>query len=398
MGTFSELERAIATLPADEYLVVTDPPSRAEVADVPPELAKLYATFGSLLIEVRPELWPRPKALDVLPSWRFELGFRVFPPQGEERAFLRRTGARWSGVLTPEGVGTWEPDGDLEEEAGDPIDLILREIAALRHGVDRIRKEAMSAAELMAEGRAAKWGEPLVFDILDYLARRPGAELAPHVEELCRELLPRNRHTLALLDLIARAGPETFRRVASQVYAIDDARGYVIELLGKVGDTSPEAIGIYREAFESGDDLDRAFDAVQQVVRSPDAKPLAKILKKRVDEWEGARQARAIALLAQLGEPFVKRAEAVLGDYDADALAALVSGLVGLPLQKIAPRLLERYRSFDPKDGDTLTAIEALVEAGIEDRATMEPVVRGEFLPRGAYWAERAEALLARWK
>lgn len=399
MKQFSDLELAIAALPDEDFLVLVDSTKRRRIEDVPAELGKLYETWGILSVEVKESSWPRPKELEVAPAWRFQFGFSVFPPEGPQRSFARRAGVRWSFVLTSSGVGTHEDGGAVEEESVDAVECILREIENLRRGVERIRQESRSAERLVAAGRAASWTGPSIGHLVDSLTQRPAEELAPHVREIVDALLAGGQFSMGVLDILAAAGPEAFRTVAESVYAHEEDRPYVVQLLGKVGDVSPEAIQRYRAAFESeeDDEISEAFEAVKAVASQPAARALVPVLRERLPEWETGQQADAIALLGQLGEPLLPLVEAALEHFDGSDLRALCDGISGLDTSAITPALLTKLRALDPANRGTLEAIEGLVGLGIEDRPWMEAALREHFVPRGGRWQSRAEAVLQRW-
>lgn len=400
MKTFAELQKAIADLPDADFRVFIDKTKARSVDGVPPELAKLYATWGMLAVEVNEAIWARPKEFEVHPAWRFQFGFHVFQPEGTQRAFLRRTGTKFLFVLTDTGVATWQEGTDLEDEPHDPIACVLREIDMLKNGLDRIRQDSMNAATLVDAGQKAGWTGPSIGPLLDSLKKQPAAELAPHVRTLVDALLAGGRFSMGVLDILATAGPEAFRTVADSVYAYDGVRPYVIELLGKVSDSSPQAIAIYRKAFEGDDDdeIDQAFTAVKAIAKSPTVRELVPLLHSKLGEWESDRKGSAIALLSHLGEPVIPLVATMIDGSSGSELGGLLRELEGTDVSSLAPALLAKLRSFDPKDRGTIEAVEGLVAVGIEDRATMEPILRDHFVPRGGRWKTRSEAILARWK
>ncbi len=400
MKTFAELEKAIADLPEADFRVVIDPSNARSVDAVPPELAKLYAKWGSLAIEVNESVWPRPKEFEVLPAWRSAFAFRVFPPEKAHRVFLRRVGAPWSFVLTDTGVATWQEGQDLEPEPVDAIACIGREIDALKQGLDLLRQESMTAELLVDAGRKAQWTGPSIGPLLENLKQRPANELAPHLPELVDALLAGDQFSMGVLDIVAAAGPEAFRTVAESVYAYEGARPYVIELLGKLADASAPAIAIYRSAFEGDDDdeIDHALTAVTAIAATPAAKALLPVLREKVATWEPDPMGIGIALLGHLGEPLAPLVEPVLAGFSGSELGGLLRAMKGLSVADLAPALLAKFQTLDPKDRGTIEAIEGLVGVGIEDRARMESILRDHFIPRGGRWQARSEAVLARWK
>lgn len=42
------------------------------------EIKEFLTTFGSLILEVKEEIWKRPQEFDVLPAWKFGYGFFVY--------------------------------------------------------------------------------------------------------------------------------------------------------------------------------------------------------------------------------------------------------------------------------------------------------------------------------
>lgn len=399
MKTFSDLERAIDALPSSDFSVSIDTSERRAIDDVPAELAKLYAKWGTLTIEVKESIWARPKELDVVPAWRFGFGFEVFPPGGPQRAFLRRAGARSVFVLTAGGVGTWREGEGVEEESFDAIECILRQIDDLNDCVGRIRLESMNADQLVEAGRRLAWRGPGVGPIVDALKGRPGAELEPHVREIVDALVPGEQFTMGALDIVAAAGREAFRAVADTILAHEGSRPWVVELLGKVADTSPAAIARYRDALSSDDDdeVDQGFVAVTRVAHEPASRALVPLLREKLPEWEPRRRASAFALLAQLGEPLSPLVSDALDDFDDDDLGALLRAMNGHAVGELAPRFLARLRAIDPKSRAAMETIEALVALGVEERPYMESVLREHFVTRGGRWQSRAEAILVRW-
>src|SRR5687767_8678619 len=88
MATLAALEKKLAALPDDVFEVFTaskTPPSEAEVdaieaktgIPVPKALRGFLLRYGALVVEVKPNVWPRPKAFDIGPAWRFGYGVRV---------------------------------------------------------------------------------------------------------------------------------------------------------------------------------------------------------------------------------------------------------------------------------------------------------------------------------
>jgi hypothetical protein len=125
--------------------------------------------LGGLYIEVREELWPRPKPLDVGPAWTFLYGFMVFglsreaPEWLDLRAQYEKFNAAGATNLvpvlkvatnadrycaTPEGtIVSWshdEPD-DPAPVPGSFYDLLLDELAELEARLERKRQAAATA-------------------------------------------------------------------------------------------------------------------------------------------------------------------------------------------------------------------------------------------------------------
>lgn len=48
------------------------------------EVREFLLTFGSLILEVKEEIWKRPEEFDVLPSWKFGYGFFVYGLSSDE--------------------------------------------------------------------------------------------------------------------------------------------------------------------------------------------------------------------------------------------------------------------------------------------------------------------------
>jgi hypothetical protein len=456
MATFEDLERKLAGLSDRVFRISTSsagPATEAELsaleaelgAPLPAEYRKLLSTWGALVVEVVESVWPRPQPLDVLPSWRFWYGFHVYgvgervprelsvlgarSPQLRELEALplvKRASAKFLGVLTRSGqVGIWAPDGSpIELVRGGVIDMILAEIRELEEGVERLRVGEAGVEELMERGRAARWKGPRASDVVDALKQRPPADLTPHLVELADALLPPGTLSMGCLDIIAAAGKPAFGAVASRVYDHygegDDA--YVIELLGKVEDTSPRAMELYREGLGSEDEdlFDYAMSAVRAIAKEPAARELVSVVEALLDadgedggdaeeeedeeddddEDTGAeRRARLVAALGHLESPaFSSRLIAVLGDVDDEAFSTLCNELKGLAVSAppLRERMLERYRRVERSRPAAFNATLSLIDLGIEEREQMESIVRA-FSSRGGRWAERAEPLLVRW-
>jgi hypothetical protein len=121
--------------------------------------------LGGLYMEVREELWPRPKEFDVGPFWSFLYGLKVFgiadgiPPWLDIRAQFESFRSGGASDLVPflQIVGDANPwcfdragrivwwqhdDGTGEVEALTFSELLMREIGALAERKDRkVRKE-----------------------------------------------------------------------------------------------------------------------------------------------------------------------------------------------------------------------------------------------------------------
>ena len=48
------------------------------------DVEEFLLTFGSLILEVKEEIWKRPEEFDVLPSWKFGYGFFVYGLSSDE--------------------------------------------------------------------------------------------------------------------------------------------------------------------------------------------------------------------------------------------------------------------------------------------------------------------------
>jgi hypothetical protein len=124
--------------------------------------------LGGLYIEVREELWPRPKALDVGPAWTFMYGFMVFGLSSEapEWLDLRAQYAEFTAdgatnlvpilkvranadryCATPEGaIVSWSHEGeDPEPVSGSFCDLLLEELAELEARLELKRRTGATA-------------------------------------------------------------------------------------------------------------------------------------------------------------------------------------------------------------------------------------------------------------
>ena len=122
--------------------------------------------LGGLYIEVREELWPRPKLFDVGPSWTFDYGFMVFglsrqAPEwldlrAQYEAFSADTGTNLVPIL--KGVTDADrycaaPDGSIvhwsHDEPDDPSpvnesfsDVLMQELAEIEERLEHKRQTA----------------------------------------------------------------------------------------------------------------------------------------------------------------------------------------------------------------------------------------------------------------
>jgi hypothetical protein len=264
----------------------------------------------------------------------------------------------------------------------------------------------------MKKGREARWEGPEASDVIDALKEREPAELAPHLPELADALLPPGTLSMGCLDIIAATGKPAFGTVAQRVYDHfgKDDDPFVIELLGKVHDTSPKALAIYRAGLGGdGDLLEYALAAIQAIADHPAARELVPVMESLFgergegdddeDDDRADRLAKIVPVLGHLQAPsFPSRLAAVVETVGDGAFALLCGELIGLPMStpSLASQMLARFRRLPPGKPAIFNACVALVELGIEDREHMEPVVRS-FASRGGAWEERAKPLLARW-
>lgn len=51
---------------------------------IPQDIQEFLLEFGSLILEVKEEIWKRPQEFDVLPSWKFGYGFFVYGLSADE--------------------------------------------------------------------------------------------------------------------------------------------------------------------------------------------------------------------------------------------------------------------------------------------------------------------------
>src|SRR4051794_10411934 len=130
MTTLDALARKLKALPDEVFQVFTSsksPATEKELAALekktrlpfPKPLRELLLRYGVLVIEVKPEVWPRPKEFDVGPAWQFQYGVQVLgvgkavpPALSIEHAlsdglkkdsavpFFKRIGAPWLGAFT----------------------------------------------------------------------------------------------------------------------------------------------------------------------------------------------------------------------------------------------------------------------------------------------------------
>lgn len=176
---------------------------------------------------------------------------------------------------------------------------------------------------------------------------------------------------------------------------------YVIEALGKLGDTSPRALELYRQGLESEDDdvFKYTVAALRKNVSAPAIRPLAAEIVDLYRRVDGERRYELLGVSGMLGSPTFEadvrnELQTLEDDEQFETLVyALPDGaLRGSPL---AQEFLSRTRRMSPNDPGTFNTVAALVEKGAEDPALTREVARA-FVDRGGMWTERANALLAR--
>jgi hypothetical protein len=175
-----ELDRVEKVLGAlgDDFRVFSwrsAPPSEADIAAVeeeidrplPPDYRAFIARWGSLVIDVKPEIWPRPVQYEVRPSWQMDFGRAVFGIS-REPAWMRVAERleHLAGRGGPDGflpvlqrltgngdVYGYDEDGsfclythDTEEtEPADSfVETLLAQIESLRADRERLRKEPVA--------------------------------------------------------------------------------------------------------------------------------------------------------------------------------------------------------------------------------------------------------------
>lgn len=430
MASLAALEKKLRDLPDDTFQVFTasrTPPTEDEIdaiatktgIAVPKALRAFLLRYGVLVVEVKADVWPRPKEFDVGPAWQFQYGVRVLGAGKKvpkelriESAitaattkagvvpYFRRIGAPWLGVFGKKAVGTWAPDG-FEADTGDAIDAILREIGALEEGVARLRAGSADVDGLMAMGRKAKWRGPKGSDVVEALKKQPPKALAPHLPELAKTLLPPGTLSMGCLDVIEAAGRDAFPTVAKMVYAhwgkSDDP--YVLALLGNLGITDKGALSLYEKGLKSDDD--DTVEAAIAAIRAIDPKvgaTLVGVVEARVKKLEDDARSEAIGLLGHLGsKQFAPLVLDGVKKLDDEGFASLLGGIRRAPasaLKKLAPALAARFAKMDPNESDALEAAESLTEMGLGDPKTIRPIAQ-HFAKRGGMWAERAKKLFA---
>ncbi len=95
----TSLKQLLAQLESldDDFMVFSGrkkPPTAAAVkamekalgAPLSPQHRELVLAMGCLAVLVKPDVWPRPKELDVRPAWQFQYGFEVFGIAAEATA------------------------------------------------------------------------------------------------------------------------------------------------------------------------------------------------------------------------------------------------------------------------------------------------------------------------
>jgi len=429
MATLAELERALTDLPDDSYRVGMSrqrPATEAEVAaleatlgwPLPPDLRALYRAWGALIVEAKEEVWPRPRELDVLPAWRFDPGLVVLGPGANlppaltiaaarsaemtahgELPWLRRTGGLTI-VLTATGSAVIERDGTREPWTAAPIAIILDELQRLAEGVATLRLPLRSTAELVADGAAASWTGPTATRVLDALPQRPAAELVALAPALIPALTGAT-HVMGALDVIAAAGPAGLAAVADVIYGLGAGRhrGYVLELLGKVGAAEPRALAAYRAGLADDDDevVEHALDAIAAIAAHPEATALIDaVAAVATSHGEVERRHQALGVLGHLGDPALPGlVTAALDDLTDDELADLLGELADVPaaIAPVLPALVARARTATADGWAGLAIVEALLRLGARDASWMAPLAR-QYQARGAGWATRAQAVL----
>src|SRR3954469_25998793 len=88
MATLAALEKKLAALPDVTFRVFTSskkPAIEKELAAIdkmtgialPKALRALLLRYGAIVVEVKEDVWPRPKEFDVGPAWQFQYGVMV---------------------------------------------------------------------------------------------------------------------------------------------------------------------------------------------------------------------------------------------------------------------------------------------------------------------------------
>lgn len=175
--------RALAAL-GDDYRVfssVKRPPSAADVAraakalgrTLPPEYRAFVERWGSLIVDVKPEIWRRPVEFEVRPAWQMDYArvvFGVVPP-GEQAPpwvdvvhqakhladrgapddflpVLRRLGGNGDvhGYDDEGAFSLLSHDTQELEPAGTFVETLLEEIEGLRRDRERLRETPIPPA------------------------------------------------------------------------------------------------------------------------------------------------------------------------------------------------------------------------------------------------------------
>lgn len=439
MATFQYLARKLDELP-DVFALVSNhnnPPSDEQIAvfeartgrPFDPEHKKLLQSWGAFTLQVKEEVWPRPKEFDVLPVWRFWFGIEVLglgelPPvlsmesalaenhdlPSGARPFLRRIGAGFLAIETATEVGRWTPqDGDLELFEGGVIDLILEEIAVLEEFVDRLREEQASVDELLELGAASGFRGPDSYRLVKAIEAKAADELAAQLARIVEATMPDN--TITTLSIIQKAGPDAYPGVADRVHAVFEGgdefdRQYAIACMGAMKDTSERAIACYTLALSDDNEtlFSYALDAISEVREHPEVRNLAGIVAEAFDSRDFDDEevrSKALGSLGRLGRDITEPlAGMIAAATDDEAFSVLVSYLTGVSLAPTShDALLNRYHALaeDCESWVRLEVVEALVQHGIEERETMAEFLRSE-LAGSEHGAERARAILDRWE
>ena len=309
----------------DDFMVFSGrkkPPTPAAVKAMEKALAvpltkahrELVLSIGCLAVLVKPEVWPRPKELDVRPAWQFQYGFEVFGiaaeataldcvAQKKARAPETKTklvpAVRWISDRLCLGYGKdgewveWERGHAPAKVNGDALfDLISGMLKTL--ATDKEKMKAVVAKASRAKKVAADAPDPLLLRLLDD-------------DDL-------DDHFAACASLAKLRGAQQKKLVGA--------------LLAAVGAPTPSTVAIGALGYATGDR--RALDALVELTRSKNAEVRGEALSTigMIDHHPAAAVPSLIAALTDRDDDVRHEAIDALAEYGhADAIEPLLATL-----------------------------------------------------------------------